>query len=77
MSPPRPFNPEALRPYAFPWLVPNVGNWSAVWRYTVLLPMEQVLPDGNVKPVASKQDEHDLHYAGVIGCHVGTGFYQG
>ena len=41
MSPRRPFNPDALTPYAFPWLVPNVSNWSTVWRYTVLLPVEQ------------------------------------
>ncbi len=30
-----PFNPDALKPYAVPWLLPNVGNWSSVWRYTV------------------------------------------
>ena len=56
MSPPRPFNPDALKPYAVPWLLPNVGNWSAVWRYTVLVLVQQILPDGTVKPVASEQD---------------------
>src|SRR5205823_12144342 len=56
MSPPRPFNPDALRPYAVPWLVPNVGNWSTVWRYTVLVPVEQLLSDGTSKSIASAED---------------------
>jgi hypothetical protein len=71
MSPPRPFNPDALKPYAVPWLVPNVGNWSAVWRFTVLVPVEQLLSDGTVKPVASEQDVAALelmlieHFGGI------------
>ena len=71
MAPPRPFNPDALKPYAVPWLVPNVGNWSAVRRYTVLVPVQQVLNDGTVKPVASEQDLPALelmfveHFGGI------------
>src|SRR6266496_4127409 len=38
VAPPRPFNPNALKPYAVPWLTPNVSNWSAVWCYTAALP---------------------------------------
>src|SRR5262249_15897403 len=48
--------PDALKPYAVPWLIPNVGNWSAVWRYTVLVPVQQIHADGTVQPVASEQD---------------------
>jgi hypothetical protein len=62
MSPQRPFNPDALKPYAAPWLVPNVGNWSAVWRYTVLVPVEQIHDDGTVKRVASEQDVAALEF---------------
>jgi hypothetical protein len=71
MSPPRPFNPDALKAYAVPWLLPNVANWSAVWRYTVLVPVEQILDDGTVKPVASDEDVAALelmfieHFGGI------------
>jgi hypothetical protein len=71
MGPPRPFNPEALRPYAVPWLLPNIGNWSAVWRYTVLVPVEQIHDDGTVKAVGSEQDLAALelmfieHFGGI------------
>jgi hypothetical protein len=71
VSPPRPFNPEALQQHAFPWLVPNVGNWSSVWRYTVLVPVEEVFDDGTVKPVATDHDVGELelmligHFGGI------------
>jgi hypothetical protein len=71
MSPRRPFNPDALAPYAVPWLIPNVGNWSEVWRYTVLLPVEQILNEGAVGPVASAQEVGVLelmlieHFGGI------------
>jgi hypothetical protein len=65
------FNPDALKPYAVPWLVPNVGNWSQVWRYTVLVPVQQILDDGAIKSVASSQDVIALeemfieHFGGI------------
>jgi hypothetical protein len=71
MTPQRPFNPDALKPYAVPWLIPNVGNWSQVWRYTVMLPVEQILADGSIKQVASDQDVGALelmlveHFGGI------------
>lgn len=67
----RPFNPDVLKQYAVPWLLPNVGNWSAVWRYTVLVPVVQVYEDGTVKPVATPQDVGVLelmlveHFGGI------------
>lgn len=71
MAPQRPFNPDALKPYAVPWLMPNVGNWSQVRRYTVLVPVEQILDDGAVESVASNQDVVALeemfieHFGGI------------
>src|SRR5947208_2628434 len=62
MSLPRPFNPDVLTPYAIPWLVPNVANWSPVWRYTVLVPVEQIVAEGVVKPVATEQDVIALEF---------------
>jgi hypothetical protein len=57
---PRPFNREALKPYAVPWLTPNVSNWSAVWRYTVLVPVEQIQADGTTSRVATDTDIESL-----------------
>ncbi len=52
----RPFNPEALKPYATTWLRPNVCNWSFVWRYTLLVPLEQLLDDGTAHSIATPDD---------------------
>jgi hypothetical protein len=71
VSQPRPFNPEALKPYAVPWLTPNVSNWSAVWRYTVLVPVEQIQGDGTKRRVATDADIATLelmfieHFGGI------------
>jgi hypothetical protein len=54
--PQRPFNPEALKPYAVSWIRPNIGNWSAVWRSTVLVPVEQLLADGTLQSIATDDD---------------------
>src|SRR5580765_2593605 len=68
---PRPFNPDALKPYAVPWLIPNVSNWSAVWRYTVLVPVEQIQADGTASRVAADNDIENLelmfieHFGGI------------
>jgi hypothetical protein len=56
----RPFNPEALKPYATSWLQANVCNWSSVWRYTVLVPLEQVQADGTVRSIATPDDLKNL-----------------
>jgi hypothetical protein len=69
--PQRPFNPEALKPYAVSWIRPNIGNWSAVWRYTVLVPVEQVLADGTLQSIATDDDLQNLelmfieHFGGI------------
>jgi hypothetical protein len=52
----RPFNPDALKQYAVPWLIPNVGNWSSVRRYTILIPIEHLLADGSRKSIATDED---------------------
>lgn len=56
----RPFNPEALKPHATSWLQANVCNWSSVWRYTVLVPVEQARDDGTVRSVATADDLKNL-----------------
>jgi hypothetical protein len=67
----RPFNPEALTPYAVPWIKPNIGNWAIVWRYTLLVPVEQIVSDGTVRSVATPEDLLNLelmligHFGGI------------
>jgi hypothetical protein len=56
----RPFSPEALKAHATSWLRPNVCNWSSVYRYTVLVPLEQVLDDGAVRFIATPDDLQNL-----------------
>jgi hypothetical protein len=56
----RPFNPDALKPHATAWLQPNVCNWSSVWRYMVLVPVEQVQADGSVRSIATPDDLMNL-----------------
>jgi predicted XRE-type DNA-binding protein len=56
----RPFNPDALKAHAISWLRPNVCNWSSVYRYTVLVPLEQVLDDGAVRFIATPDDLQNL-----------------
>jgi hypothetical protein len=71
VPPQRPFDPNALKPYAVPWLNANVGNWSAVWRYRVLVPVEQISGDGTRRSVATDQDVASLelmfidHFGGI------------
>src|SRR5262249_26569602 len=47
---------KALLPYVVPWLTANVSNWSTVWRYTVLVPIEQIQGDGTRLHVAADTD---------------------
>src|SRR5262245_36363033 len=71
VAPARPFNPDALKPDAVPWLTPNVSNWSAVWRYTILVPREQIQADGTRTRVATDADISSLelmfieHFGGI------------
>jgi hypothetical protein len=71
-STPRPFNPEALIPFVVAEVRPPIGIGTVlVRRYTILLPIAQVLADGTNRPVASGQDRVALeialvdHFGGV------------
>src|SRR5439155_25764327 len=56
----RPFNPDALKAHATSWLQPNVCNWSSVWRYTVLVPVEHIEDNGTIRPIATPDDLQNL-----------------
>jgi hypothetical protein len=40
----RPFRPEALRQYAAAELRPRMGPGEVLWRYTVTIPLEEIVP---------------------------------
>ena|SRR5438093_1265504 len=54
----RPFNRRALQKYAVAELYPRVGSGSPVYRYTVVVPFEQLRP--TKKPKATFQDLEEL-----------------
>ena len=71
MAPPkRPFNPDALKQHALPQLMPQIGvDTVAVWRYTVLVPMEEYRADGQRLEVATAADLDALE--GMLADHFG------
>jgi hypothetical protein len=56
MAAPRPFNPKALKRYALPAIQPQLGPETLVRRYTVLVPMEQILAEKPPRKIASAED---------------------
>src|SRR5205823_3497483 len=68
--PQRPFNPETLKPYALPEIQPILGAGTIlVWRYTVLVPVEEIRADGSVREVATLEDLDSLE--GMLADHFG------
>ena len=53
---PRPFDPESLNPYASTDLRASMGIGAMVWRYTVLVPFEEVRPGEMPKVLATEED---------------------
>jgi len=57
----RPFNPEALAPFAVVSVRCPIGADSLmIWRYTVLVPVQEELPDGTSREIASAVDLNRL-----------------
>jgi hypothetical protein len=65
----RPFRPQALKRYADPELRPRLGPGERVWRYTMVVPVEEVRPRKRVK--AARRDLEKLeqmlleHFGGL------------
>src|SRR5438093_9550054 len=66
----RPFNADALKAYAVPEIRPPIGAGTVVvWRYTVLVPVEEIRADGSVREVATLDDLDNLE--GMLADHFG------
>src|SRR5437588_5604659 len=67
----RPFNPEALAPYALPQMRPPMGIGAVVWRYTVLVPFEEVRAEQSPTVLVTDDDLERIsemlcnHFGGV------------
>lgn len=67
----RPFNPEALLKHAVPEIQPRIGVGARVWRYSVLVPVEEVHAGGSPRLIATDDDLQSLeltlvrHFGGV------------
>jgi hypothetical protein len=67
----RPFNPKALRRYAGPAIQPQLGPDTLVYRYTILVPVEEIKAGAATRPIATADDLQNLqlmlirHFGGV------------
>lgn len=67
----RPFNPEPLVDLASPEIQPPLGVGALVWRYTVLVPLEESKVGEESIPIADMDDIENLgaalseHFGGV------------
>jgi hypothetical protein len=71
MAQPRPFRPQAIRPYAVPEIRPQLGPETLVRRYTLLVPMEEIRAGAAPRAIATVRDLEKLqvmlagHFGGV------------
>ncbi|MCI0461130.1 MAG: hypothetical protein L0Z62_29630 [Gemmataceae bacterium] len=76
----RPFNPEALAPYAVPDIRPPLGIGALVWRYTILLPITELRSGGQAQALATLSDLETLgevccdHFGGVTAHPLVSGY---
>jgi hypothetical protein len=67
----RPFNPGALEGFAGPDIRPPLGVGALVWRYLVLVPLEETKPGAEAIRVADREALENLratlsdHFGGV------------
>lgn len=65
----RAVNPEALEPYALAAIRAQIGEGALVWRYTVMVPVEQIGPGSHRRRIATRQDLRTL--AALFADHLG------
>lgn len=68
---PRPFNAQALAPYATAEIRPPMGTGAVVWRYTVLVPFQEVRAGDSPRLLITDSDLDSIsenlcdHFGGV------------
>lgn len=50
----RPFNPETLADFGSGTIKATIGVGAVVWRYTVLVPLEETKPKENPQRIATE-----------------------
>jgi hypothetical protein len=67
----RPFNPKAIRQYAVPAIRPRLGPDTLLYRYTVLVPGEEIKGGSAPRAIATEDDRQNIllllikHFGGV------------
>jgi hypothetical protein len=56
----RPFNPDALRRFGAPAIRPKLGPETLVYRYTILVPVEEIKAGKAPRAIANATDLQDL-----------------
>lgn len=56
----RPFNPEVLTDLGSQSVKASIGLGAVVWRYTVLVPVEETKPGENPQRIATEEDLENL-----------------
>lgn len=80
MASPTPFNPEALSSHARDEIRPAIGIGAVVWRYTVLVPLEETAVGAAPRRVATAEDIDNLertlfaHFGGATVLPVSMGY---
>lgn len=60
--PRRPFNPEILTPLSSASLFARIGGGAIVWRFTVLLPLDETKPGADTESIATVEDQESLEH---------------
>ena len=68
MAKTRPFNPAALPTSALTEIRAPIGTGAVVWRYTVLLPLDETQPGKRAKKVATARD-HGVPLEQTLAAH--------
>jgi hypothetical protein len=77
---PRPFNREALNAHATKAIRASVGIGAMVWRFTVLVPLEETSRGAEPRQIATDDDIDSLedmlttHFQGLTTAPISTGY---
>lgn len=77
---PRPFNSDSLTPHFLAAIRAPIGVGAMVWRFTILVPVEETRPGEESRPIATDDDIDNLrdvltnHFQGLTMAPMTTGY---
>lgn len=61
-QPRRPFNPDVLTPVSSTSMHARIGGGAIVWRFTLLLPIDETKPGAETEEIATVGDQESLEH---------------